>query len=508
MKRKLSRSIIFPVGFLMMLCSILTVIGQTPTQQTDVQFLNSWAVTTKEGLPKTFGDFQLTEAMSQCPKGCQEELSPDGGMELALIFKTTRYTLQSNFTDEVIPALKPYLTPAYCESEGVKRNIRLVVFVMDSNGRQLNNFFVFPKDCSADRPRNSPGQTDEGAAQNDNNANSLIGMTIAEARKFFKGAKFSRQDITEEVPEQAIQVGPAGQPVMYLITDEKYLEVDNLELEKIPIRETAKIEAIVILGSAYQTAEGVRPGLTINGAENKLGKLKEIVLYELDGSEHATFSNQTDKYDLTVTPPGEFNPEARAGIYQKDEYTTTKYIAGTVISSIRIWGANRTDTLNNQPNYLITDKSVGEIQLGMTIAEARKAMSDAEFSRTSDGDGVALISVKRGDVQLMTLYANEEDREKPINEDSRIVNIEVWDSQFQTAEGVHPKMKLSEVEKIYGKVTKIIKSEIESREFAECTNQPKGLLFRLESGDGIYPEGQRETKRYAPQAAILSITVS
>ncbi len=122
-----------------------------------------------------------------------------------------------------------------------------------------------------------------------------------------------------------------------------------------------------------------------------------------------------------------------------------------------------------------------------------------------------MIAVKQGEVELMTLYANEEDREKPINENAKIENIEVWDSQFKTAEGVHAKMKLSEVEKIYGKVTKIIKSEIESREFAEFANQPKGLLFRLEAPEsdaGIYSEGQRETKRYSPNATILSITVS
>jgi hypothetical protein len=163
-------------------------------------------------------------------------------------------------------------------------------------------------------------------------------------------------------------------------------------------------------------------------------------------------------------------------------------------------------------DYLITNKSVGKIKLGMTVAEAKKAMTGATFSRSSDGDGVALIDVSSGGGTSMSLYAGEEDPEAKINEKARIEFIEVWDSKFKTAEGVHVKMKMCAVESKYGEIKSIFMSEIESREFAEFTNNPKGLQFRLTAPNidsaGIYPEGKRETTVYASSSYIMSISIS
>lgn len=131
----------------------------TATRQTDVQYLNSWAAEVRVGLPQSIGDFQLTDAMSQCPNGCQEQLDPDGGNELALIFKTQRYTAGINKIEEIIPVLKPILLPEYCKQVGNQRNISLVVFVLDKNDRQINNFFVNPKDCSANTTSNTNQNT-------------------------------------------------------------------------------------------------------------------------------------------------------------------------------------------------------------------------------------------------------------------------------------------------------------------------------------------------------------
>lgn len=129
--------------------------SSSSANQTDVDFLNKWAADVRVGLPETLGDFQLTDAMSQCPNGCQEQIDPGDGNELALIFRTSRYTAQSDFTNEVISALKPLLLPEYCKSDGVNRNIRLAVFVLDGNERQFNNFFIFPRDCSANNSSNN-----------------------------------------------------------------------------------------------------------------------------------------------------------------------------------------------------------------------------------------------------------------------------------------------------------------------------------------------------------------
>ena len=110
----------------------------------------------------------------------------------------------------------------------------------------------------------------------------------------------------------------------------------------------------------------------------------------------------------------------------------------------------------------------------------------------------------------MTLYADEEDPERPIDETARIMNIEVWDPRFKTANGVHPNMKLVDAEKAFGKVKKIIRSEIESREFAEFTTKTDGFMFRLMGPDfeaGIYPQGKAETTRYVANTYIYSISI-
>ena len=64
-----------------------------------------------------------------------------------------------------------------------------------------------------------------------------------------------------------------------------------------------------------------------------------------------------------------------------------------------------------------------------------------------------------------------------------------------------------------GKVIRVFISEIESREFAEFTKKPKGLIFRIAGGNdtgeaGIYPNGKRESRQFAPKTIIMSIQVS
>ena len=136
---------------------------------------------------------------------------------------------------------------------------------------------------------------------------------------------------------------------------------------------------------------------------------------------------------------------------------------------------------------LITSTSAGKVKLRMTIAEVRKAVAPMKLSRTSDGEGVALIAVKQGKNEVMTIYANEENRDAAIDNNAKVDQIWVWSKAFKTANGVHPGMSVSQAEKILGPVKEIVRSEIESREFVELTNQPAGIHFRLDAGDGDFP---------------------
>lgn len=160
---------------------------------------------------------------------------------------------------------------------------------------------------------------------------------------------------------------------------------------------------------------------------------------------------------------------------------------------------------------LITHKSVGVVQLGMTVAQARRALRGFTLKRTSDGEGVALIAALRGKETVMTFYAGEENPDARINERAKIEFIEVWDASYKTADGIHAKMPLSEVENRYGKVTEIMLSEIESREFATFAQMPKGITFRLMNNNGmagIYSDNSRTTMSYSPSAYIFSISIS
>lgn len=174
-----------------------------------------------------------------------------------------------------------------------------------------------------------------------------------------------------------------------------------------------------------------------------------------------------------------------------------------------------TTLANGQSNYRITSYSAGNIKLGMTVAQARRAMNDFRLKRTSDGEGVALIEVSKRGKEIMTLYAGEENRVAKINENAKIEQIWVWDSRYRTVDGVHPEMRVRDAERILGKVKRVFMSEIESREFVEFPKKTKGLLFRIRVGTegkyltaGTYPKGKREGTRCVPTATIISVQVS
>jgi len=161
---------------------------------------------------------------------------------------------------------------------------------------------------------------------------------------------------------------------------------------------------------------------------------------------------------------------------------------------------------------LITEKSIGPVRLGMTVAQVRKVLRGYKLSRTSDGEGLALIAVERRGKTLMTFYAGETDPNRRINERAVVEFVDALDASYRTSARVHPRMSLQAVEQKYGKLKEIVLSEIESREYATFTNQPDGIQMRVMNDQGttagVYPEGQNRTTRYAPSTYVLSISIS
>jgi hypothetical protein len=146
----------------------------------------------------------------------------------------------------------------------------------------------------------------------------------------------------------------------------------------------------------------------------------------------------------------------------------------------------------------------------MTVAQARRALTGHSLRRGSDGEGVALIEVLRGKKVVMRLFADEPDPGRPINERARVRWIEVWDRSYATQAGVRPGMPLREVERKYGKLKQITRSEIESREYATFPQGPAGLLFRVEGSvgeAGRYRNGSSTATAYVPSAYVAAILI-
>jgi hypothetical protein len=160
-----------------------------------------------------------------------------------------------------------------------------------------------------------------------------------------------------------------------------------------------------------------------------------------------------------------------------------------------------------QLECLITADGIGPIRLGTTLDAARRAFPSARFERTTDGEGLALVEVVVGDDRWMQLYADEEDPEAPIDFTLPISFIETFFEGCKTPEGVHPGSPIGDAIAHYGAVAKIVRSEIESREYVTFEKQAEHLDLRLDH-TGIFPEGSAETKAHAPEATILSIAVS
>lgn len=159
---------------------------------------------------------------------------------------------------------------------------------------------------------------------------------------------------------------------------------------------------------------------------------------------------------------------------------------------------------------LITANSAGGIELWMTVADARVAMPGATFERVSDGEGIALISVFVDGAEQFSLYAGEEDPESAIDMNASIESIQVMGDKYATAKGVKVGMSAIDVEAKFGKVTEVMSSEIESREYATFSNQPPGLLIQLwsETGTaGVYADGEMTTTKLSEGAKVHSITV-
>ncbi len=174
-------------------------------------------------------------------------------------------------------------------------------------------------------------------------------------------------------------------------------------------------------------------------------------------------------------------------------------------------GPSATTVQNPRPdtsaNYLITPVAMGPLRLGMTLGEARIAIPSASFYRTSDGDGVALVTIALGGGAEVVAWAGEDASDAPIEWSNPIERIETFDSTFRTSGGVRVGLLVDGAASILGPLVEIVLTEIESRQFIRFANQSDGMTLRLDYS-GIFAPGENRTMRYESTAKIFSIAIS
>ncbi len=156
---------------------------------------------------------------------------------------------------------------------------------------------------------------------------------------------------------------------------------------------------------------------------------------------------------------------------------------------------------------LISEKGIGAARLGMTLAQVANVWPGTSFRRTSDGDRAALVEIRAPLECVAIAYSDEANADAAVDLTRPILNLETFDPLIATAEGIHPGSPLADVEKVYGKLTKVTLSEIESRQYVEFAGQPAWLTLRL-NYTGIFEGEARETTRIEPNARLWSISVT
>jgi hypothetical protein len=155
---------------------------------------------------------------------------------------------------------------------------------------------------------------------------------------------------------------------------------------------------------------------------------------------------------------------------------------------------------------LIQADSVGPVHNGMTVAQVRQTLRGVTLRASQDGDGLPVMQVVRNGLHTMDLYVGADGA---LAERSKIDMIRVFDAACATRDGVHPGMPLAEVVKRYGRLKRLMVTEIESREYADFEKLPSWLLIQVGNGQaGIYPQGKRCTSNYSSSAHIASLWVS
>lgn len=158
---------------------------------------------------------------------------------------------------------------------------------------------------------------------------------------------------------------------------------------------------------------------------------------------------------------------------------------------------------------------IGLVRLGMTLADAKRAMGpNIRWQNVPnllvDFGGIAAKSGSQ------TLFYIIYEASNPLKDTDSIAMLMTENSAYQTHEGIGPGTSIAEAEKVYGQATLSFNWDNEGREFVKFANQPSNMTFRTKGSpndfDGRYATTQGQdfysTHSYRSTAAIGAVWVT
>ena len=118
-----------------------------------------------------------------------------------------------------------------------------------------------------------------------------LGQNLKQVKQKFPKAKMERTSDAEGVAYVAITL---SKDVMVIAFQDGDDDTDS------PIKLHKKIDSLSTYSPACHTASGVHPGMKIKDAEAKLGKVKKIIMSEIEAREYVTFARQPKNFTFEV----------------------------------------------------------------------------------------------------------------------------------------------------------------------------------------------------------------
>jgi hypothetical protein len=167
------------------------------------------------------------------------------------------------------------------------------------------------------------------------------------------------------------------------------------------------------------------------------------------------------------------------------------------------------------PARLISASGIGPVRLGMTLAQAKRAMGANVRWENIPNFMVdfGVIAVKSGSTVLFYVVY---EAAHPLRDRDPIGILMTKNRAYTTIEGVGPDTTIARAASIYGPATLSFNWDDEAREYVRFVNQPSSMLFRTQGQpndfDGQYATTQGDafhsTTTYRSTAAISAVWVS